>query len=74
MRPMNLSDYIRDVGAAKFATKFGVTERAALSWQYRARIPRPEIAKRIVTESPVTWAGIYGEEDGGKKRRNGHAA
>lgn len=59
---MNLSDYIRRVGTKEFAARFGVTERAALAWQYRTRIPRTEIAKRIVAETPVTWAGINGQE------------
>ncbi len=61
---MNLSDYIRQVGAKQFAAHFGVTERAALAWQYRTRIPRTELAKRIVAETPVTWAGISGQEPG----------
>lgn len=59
---MNLSDYIRQITAKEFAAQFGVTERAALAWQYRTRIPRTEIAKRIVAETPVTWAGINGQE------------
>ncbi|MGE0521389.1 MAG: hypothetical protein AB7P78_20645 [Candidatus Binatia bacterium] len=59
---MNLSDYIRQIGAREFAERFGVSERAALSWQYRARVPRAETAKRIVEGSPVTWAGIFGQE------------
>lgn len=59
---MNLSDYIRQIGAKEFAAQFGVTERAALAWQYRTRIPRTEMAKRIVADTPVTWAGISGQE------------
>lgn len=57
---MNLSDYIKEFGAKKFAQQFGVTERAALAWQYRTRIPRPEIAQKIVANTPVTYEGIYG--------------
>ena len=60
---MNLSDYIRQIGAREFADRFGVTERAALAWQYRTRIPRTQLAKRIVAETPVTWAGISGEDE-----------
>jgi hypothetical protein len=59
---MNLSDYIKQTGAKDFAAQFGVTERAALAWQYKTRIPRTEMAKRIVAETPVTWAGINGQE------------
>ena len=57
---MNLSDYIRKQGAKNFAAKFGVTERAALAWQYRTRMPRAEIAQKIVANTPVTYEGIYG--------------
>lgn len=57
---MELSDYIRKQGAKKFAERFGVTERAALAWQYRTRRPRAEIAQKIVASTPVTYAGIYG--------------
>lgn len=59
---MNLSAYIRQIGVPAFAKKFRVSERAALSWQYGARRPRPNIAKRIVDNSPVTWDGIHGLE------------
>jgi hypothetical protein len=58
---MELSDYIRKQGAKKFAERFGVTERAALAWQYRTRRPRAEIAQKIVAGTPVTYEGIYGE-------------
>jgi len=58
---MNLPDYIRKIGVKEFAERFDVTERAALAYQYGARRPRPEIAQRIVSGSPVTWAGIYGD-------------
>ncbi len=59
---MQLQDYIRQIGAKEFAQRFGISERAALSWQYGARKPRGTIARRIVAGSPVTWDGIYGEE------------
>jgi len=58
---MNLPDYIKRIGVKSFAEKFGVTERAALSWQYRKRLPRPPIAEKIVANSPVTWEGIYSD-------------
>lgn len=56
---MNLPEYIQSIGVKAFAKKFGVTERAALAWQYRARLPRAETAQRIVANSPVSWEGIY---------------
>lgn len=59
---MKLPDYIRRIGTKEFAEKFGVTERAAIAYQDRTRRPRPEIAKRIVDNSPVTWEGIYSPE------------
>ena len=59
---MRLSDYIRELGVPKFAKKFRVTERAATAYMYGARRPRPEVAERIVRESPVDWAGIYASE------------
>lgn len=58
---MELSEYIRKHGAKKFAERFGVTERAALSWQYKTRRPRAEVAQKIVASTPVTFEGIYGE-------------
>lgn len=58
---MDLPEFIKQIGAKEFAAQFGVTERAAIAWQYRSRRPRREIAGRIVAETPVTWDGIYGE-------------
>lgn len=59
---MQLREYIKQIGTKEFAQRFGVSERAALSWQYGARRPRGHIARKIVAGSPVTWDGIYGEE------------
>lgn len=56
---MNLPDYIRQIGVKAFAEKFGVSERAALAYQYRTRRPRGAVAERIVANSTVTWEGIY---------------
>lgn len=58
---MELSEYIRKQGAKTFAKQFGVTERAALAWQYKTRRPRAEVAQKIVAKTPVTYEGIYGE-------------
>jgi hypothetical protein len=57
---MELQKYIEKVGDAAFAKKFGVAERTALAYRCGQRKPRPELAARIVAESPVTWAGIFG--------------
>lgn len=65
---MKLPDYIREVGAKQFASRFGVTERAALAWQYGARRPRNKIAQKIVANSPVTWEGIYASSPSRSKR------
>jgi hypothetical protein len=56
---MRLSEYIKQIGVKEFAEKFGITERAALAYQQGTRRPRPEVAQRIVDDSPVTWEGIY---------------
>lgn len=62
MAVMNLSDYVKQVGARSFAEMFGVTERAALAYQYGTRRPRARVAQKIVSKSPVTWEGIYGSQ------------
>lgn len=59
---MELSDYIRQVGPKSFAEQFDVSERAAISWMYRARNPRIQTALKIIAQSPVTLAGIYGDD------------
>jgi hypothetical protein len=59
---MKLADYVRKVGPEDFASRFGCSIRAAQSYQYGVRTPRPALAQRIVSSTPVTWAGIYGAE------------
>jgi hypothetical protein len=56
---MNLPDYIKQVGDKTFADRFGVSERAAMSYRLQDRVPRSKLAKKIVAETPVTWEGIY---------------
>jgi hypothetical protein len=56
---MNLADYIAEIGDAAFAKKMAITERAAMSYRLKERIPRVELVRRIVVETPVTWAGVY---------------
>lgn len=65
---MNLPDYIEKIGLKEFAEKFGITERAARAYKERRRRPRPEVAQRIVDNSPVTWEGIYAPEHSGRSR------
>lgn len=56
---VNLPEYIAQMGDAKAAKLFGVSERTVMSWRLRDRIPRPTQAKNIVSKSPVTMDGIY---------------
>lgn len=56
---MTLSDYIREIGPRTFAERFGITERAALSYMYGDRCPRPGLAREIVENTPVDWEGVY---------------
>jgi len=59
---MTLTDYIKQVGVPAFCKQFHVPARVAISYQYRARRPRPQLAEKIVASTPVTWEGIYGAE------------
>lgn len=56
---MTLSDYIREVGVVTFAKRFGISERAAESYMYGTRQPKPKLARRIVNKTPVGWEGVY---------------
>jgi len=58
---MNLKQYLEKLGDAKAAKKFGIKERTIRSWREGDRTPRPEHARLIVSLSPVTMKGIYGE-------------
>lgn len=69
---MELPEYIKLIGIRDFARKFGITERAALSYRERTRRPRQKLAQRIVDDSPVTWEGIYAiPKDDRSRKRNG---
>lgn len=57
---MRLPDYIKQVGAGRFAKQFRVKKRTAESWLRMERRPRPEKAQEIVEKTPVTMEGIYG--------------
>lgn len=56
---MTLSDYIREVTVPVFAKQFRISERAAESYMYGTRQPKPRLAKRIVEKTPVDWEGVY---------------
>jgi hypothetical protein len=56
---MTLSDYIREIGVPEFAKRFKVSERAAESYMYGVRSPKPQLAKSIVAKTPVDWEGVY---------------
>jgi len=57
---VRLPDYIKQVGAARFAKQFKVKKRTVESWRRMERRPRPEKAQEIVEKTPVTMEGIYG--------------
>jgi hypothetical protein len=58
---MTLSEYIREIGPEVFAKRFGVTERAAVSYMYGHRSPRPPLARKIVQKTPVDWDGVFAQ-------------
>ena len=59
---MNLKDCIRSMGIDEFARIVEVSPYTARSWMYGVRTPRTALSKRIVERTPVTWAGIHGNE------------
>jgi len=56
---MTLSEYIREVGVPAFAKRFRVSRRAAESYMYGTRQPKPKLAALIVEYTPVDWSGVY---------------
>jgi hypothetical protein len=56
---MTLADYIREIGPEEFARRFNIKPRTACSYMYGDRRPRPDLAERIVNETPVDWHGVY---------------
>lgn len=59
---MTLSEYIRKTSPAVFAKQFEIEERVAVSYMYEARKPKPELAARIVAQTPLKWEDIYGSQ------------
>ena len=60
-RTMNLRDFLTTVGDEKAAKLFRTKIRTVASWRRGERLPRFNLAKRIVSKSPVTYEGIYGK-------------
>ena len=60
-RKLSLSEYIQKVGPQVAADRWGMKVRTVESWKRHERYPRPEQARVIVANSPVTMDGIYGE-------------
>lgn len=56
---MRLPDYIRHVGATKFAKTVGVPKRTVLSWLYMTRYPNRPTAQKIVERTPLSMEDIY---------------
>ena len=58
---MTLPQYIRTVGVEVAAATLGISARAARSYLYRHRMPRPATALQMVRRSAgrLTMASIY---------------
>ncbi len=50
---------IKEVGIPAFAKECGASERAVMSWLYRARKPKLEIGLHIVAKYHVSLNDIY---------------
>lgn len=63
---MNLPDYIKRLGLAAAADKFGVSKGTAKSWRYGYRSPSTDSARKIieVTGGAVGWDEIYTHKKG----------
>ena len=58
---MNLPEYIRTIGEAVAAQRFGVSVWTIRSWRQQAKFPRASKANEIVviTDGAVDLEGIY---------------
>lgn len=59
---MTLADYIQSIGLAEFCRRFDIKERTGYSYMLRERLPRREVARKILANSPLTWDDIYRDE------------
>ena len=48
---MNISQYIKSIGAEVIAKRLGVNVRRVKSWQYNQRKPRPDQAIQLAKDS-----------------------
>lgn len=60
---MNLSEYIALIGDKAASNLFGITERAAVSYRLGHRSPRPDVARRIVAVTDLSWADVYAPQE-----------
>lgn len=58
---MDLKTYILETGRERAARIFGVSYPTVCHWVNGVRRPSPDQAKKIISKSPVDWAGIYGD-------------
>lgn len=56
---MTLKEYIESLGMEAFAERYGLTIRATAHYRWGTRKPKPDVARRIVEDSPLTWDDIY---------------
>jgi|KBSSwiStaDraftv2_1062776.scaffolds.fasta_scaffold120339_2 hypothetical protein len=58
---MTLTEYIRDIGQAKFAQMIGVSKSQVWKYQTYVEVPRPQIARKIkmLTLGLVDYKDIY---------------
>lgn len=59
---MNLKVYVKLKGVKWFAAKYGCSVRSAYAYQKGDRVPRWNLALKIVNSSPVTLRGIHNAE------------
>lgn len=60
LRPISLSEYIKELGEQKFSKKYGISIRSTQAYRYGQRQPPPKVAARIVQSAPaLTWESIY---------------
>lgn len=57
---MNLKIWIRQTGPTEVSQLLGVNRATVYAW-LRGSIPGEKVARKIVAETPVTFAGLYGE-------------
>lgn len=62
---MTLKEYIESLGptpaegAAEFVRRHGISERSTAHYRWGTRKPSPDVARKLVAESPLTWEDIY---------------